>query len=270
MLTLPNLSLNKQKQIRKLKQKKFRRITQSFICEGFRLFETAINTPGLQINELLLEQNILDTPQGKLSMTQAQKRKIPVYSVEENTMREISEDMSSPGILFTVEKQTKDKNFLKDVDDRLLLYLDRVSEPGNIGTIMRSAVWFGLDKILLSPGCVDPFNSKSIRASAGAIFGIEIILDIDFEWIKNHLRKKKYHFTATVISNGIPLDRWKMKSKNIIFFGQEADGLSKEILDNADTHLQIPPLGNIDSLNLSVATGIVLYELSKSNSTENE
>jgi TrmH family RNA methyltransferase len=193
MLNLPNLSLNKQKQIRKLKQKKFRRITQSFICEGFRLFETGINTPGLQINELILGQNIQDTRQGKLSIMMASKRNIPVYSVSENTLLEISEDISPPGILFTVEKQIKDKNFLKDMDDKLFLYLDRVSEPGNIGTIMRSAAWFGLDKILLSPGCVDPFNSKSIRASAGAIFGIEIILDIDFEWIKYHLKKNKYH-----------------------------------------------------------------------------
>jgi TrmH family RNA methyltransferase len=263
MLTFPKLSLNKHKTIRKLKQKKQRRLSNCFICEGFRLFNAAIDSPGIRINELVITKNSQKTRQGIAVLNAAINKKIPVYWTDSSVMKELSDEVTPPGLLFTVEKHLSSKEMLKSIDDRVLIFLDRVSEPGNLGTIMRSAVWFGINKLILSPECVDPFNAKSVRASAGAIFDIHLFPDIDFKWLKANLKKKDYRFIATATTDGVPLVQWKSESKCIIFFGQEAGGLSKDIIDSADVLLGIPGSGKIESLNLSVSVGIILYEIFK-------
>jgi TrmH family RNA methyltransferase len=112
---------------------------------------------------------------------------------------------------------------------------------------------------MLSPGCVDPYNPKTVRASAGGIFDIDIYEDIHFEKLSAHFKDINYKFVAAVASSGIPLNEWKREPKNIIFFGQEASGLSTEIVDQADVCVSIESFGKQESLNLSVAAGIFMY-----------
>jgi TrmH family RNA methyltransferase len=166
-----------------------------------------------------------------------------------------------------VEKDPKNEDLLLTLEDKLLLYLDRISEPGNLGSILRSASWFGVKSILLSPECVDPWNPKAVRASAGSIFKLNIFTDLKFIFLKDRFKKKGYQFISTVVFDGLPLNEWKIGKKTIIFLGQEASGLSKEILKHVDGHINIPGAGNVESLNLSVATGIILYEATKSDIT---
>ncbi len=153
------------------------------------------------------------------------------------------------------------REVLTTADEQLILYLDRITDPGNMGTIIRSAAWFGIPFIVLSPGCVDPFNPKAVRASAGAVFTLPICPGIEFDWLHEWFKKKDYEFIATVAQNGLPPDQWHLNSKSIIFFGQEAGGLDKQILDLADRQLTIPGAGKVESLNISVAAGIFLFEL---------
>jgi TrmH family RNA methyltransferase len=257
------LSSNKLKQIRKLKQKKYRNQTDCYLSEGFRLYDAACGTEGLVIRDLILSENFQMTNQGTKILESAQKRGIGVYVADDTQMKAISEDVTPPGILCIIEKQPVTQLSLFDREDKIILYLDRISEPGNLGTILRSASWFGLKTIVLSPECVDPWNSKSVRASAGSIFEANIYTDVKFNVLQENFKRKKYQFIASVVANGIPLSSWDIGSKNIIFLGQEASGLSKEILKHADVHINIPGQGNIESLNLSVATGIILYEATR-------
>ena len=258
------ISSNKLKQIRKLQQKKFRKKTSQFLCEGLRLFEAALDSSGSRINELILSENFYNSDQGNWVIKNAEKLNIEVYLTDKSGMNSLSEDVTPPGIVFIVEQKPITNISVSDISENTILYLEKISDPGNLGTILRSACWFGIKFILLSPECVDPWNSQSIRASAGAIFETNIYTDVEYTLLKEQLKKKRYTFVATVVSEGIPIDKWKIASKNILLFGSEASGLSKEILKDADVHINIPGYGNIESLNLSVAVSIILYESSKS------
>jgi len=256
---IPNLSLNRQTYIRKLKQKKFRRSEETFICEGFRLFDTARQTPGIIIREIIIGENLEGTQQERFFIEEAVNHAIPVFRVENNVLKSLSQEVTPSGILFTVKKKLLTRQDLSARDDVMILYLDRISDPGNLGTIIRTTAWFGFNAIVLSPGCVDPLNAKSVRASAGAVFNMDLFEDIEFNWFKLFFKNRKYQFIATTVSGGQPLEQWKMESKNIIFFGQEATGLSQEIIQAADSLLRIQRVGRVESLNLSVAAGIILH-----------
>jgi TrmH family RNA methyltransferase len=256
---ISKLSLNKQTYIRKLKQKKFRYLEQTFICEGFRLFEAAIHSQYTDIQDIVIAESISGSQQEQFILSESSRLSVPVYRTEDKSLKSLSQEVSPPGILFTVKKKLLSLNELSIGQGRILLYLDQVSDPGNLGTIIRTAVWFGHDNIILSPGCVDPLNAKSVRASAGAVFNVNLYIDIKFEWIKDLLKNENYEFIATASGKGRALDQWKVGKKSIIFFGQEASGLTREILESADKIIQIQRRGQGESLNLSVAVGIILH-----------
>jgi TrmH family RNA methyltransferase len=214
---------------------------------------------------LILSEKFYNSTQGNWVVKNAEKLNINVFLTDEPGMNSLSEDVTPPGIVFIVEQKPITNISINDICENTILYLEEISDPGNLGTILRSACWFGIKSILLSPECVDPWNSKSIRASAGAIFETNIYTDVEYSLLTRQFKKKQYTFVATVVSEGIALDKWKVASKNILLFGQEASGLSKEILKDADVHIIIPGYGNIESLNLSVAASIILYETTKSN-----
>ena len=253
------LSTNKQKQIRKLKQKKFRNQSNSFIAEGFRLFDAAISSPNLITQEIIITEEFQKSKQGLKVKEEAKKHNITIFIADDQQMRSISNEVTPPGIVFIVNKEISKISLPAKIEEKIIIYLDRISDPGNLGTIMRSASWFGVNTIFLSPECVDPWNHKSVRASAGALFTLNLYTETDFTFIKT-FKQNGYQFIATVVSDGIPLNEWDITSRSIIFLGQEASGLSKEILKHADVHISIPGDGHVESLNLSVAAGILLYE----------
>jgi TrmH family RNA methyltransferase len=261
MENLPPLSLSKQKAIRKLKQKKYRNSAHAFICEGFRMFAAALKSAETIILEILVSTALAHNKQTVFVLEEARKRNIPISATSEKIMQTLSEEVSPPGLIFTVKKSIRTRQDLATTGATVLLYLDRITDPGNIGTLIRSTAWFGIPHVILSPDCVDPFNPKSVRASAGAIFVTRIYPAIEFDWVYSHFKKKNYAFIATVAGNGISPDKWQMKGNSLIFFGQEAGGLSAQILEAADVLLNIPGVGKIESLNLSVAAGITLYEV---------
>lgn len=264
----PKLSLHKIGQIRKLKQKKYRKSSESFICEGFRLFDAALQSEKIQITNLLIHEDIIKSKNAQWALDKCFEKKISVFIIDKKSLKSLSDEMHSQGLLFTVKMQLSPASTLQSIDNRICVYLDRISDPGNLGTILRTAAWFGFNEIILSPECVDPFNEKSVRASAGAIFEVDIFTDIKFDWLDEHFRKiKNYQFIATGVSNSSALTNLKIAPKSIIFFGQEAAGLSRNIRDSADKLLSIPQIGNIESLNLAVACGIIMYEVSRQRSS---
>jgi TrmH family RNA methyltransferase len=257
------LSSNNLKQIRKLKQKKYRNQYNAFICEGYRLFSAALHSPAIRIQKLIISDKFQNSKQGQSILKKADKNQISVFTTDERHLKSLSDEVTPCGIVFTVGKEYSSHSFPAEIKDDLILYLDRISDPGNLGTIFRSAAWFGITQIILSPGCVDPWNPKTVRASAGAIFNVKLFLEIEFTSLKKQLKEEGFQFVATVLSAGMPISKWKIRPKSIIFLGQEASGLSKDIIKNADVHISIPGGGSVESLNLSVATGILLYEATK-------
>ena len=226
------------KYLKKLQNKKYRRQTGEFLVEGDHLVKEAYNA-GL-LKELYVEQDNLNL-------------EVKTYLIDNKITKYLSEVETPTGIFGLC--QTKE-NKLKG--SRLLI-LDNISDPGNLGTIIRSSVAFNIDTIVLSKDTVDPYNSKVIRASEGMIFHINIITEDLFEFISKI--KGKYPLYGTKVDGGKPLDEFENKDKFAIIMGNEGNGVKEEILNMCDEYMYIPMNQNCESLNVAVATSIILYKL---------
>jgi TrmH family RNA methyltransferase len=159
---------------------------------------------------------------------------------------------------------------LDDVLERLqvgpIVVLAGLQDPGNLGTILRSAEAFGSAGVVLGEGTVSPFNSKVVRASAGSVFRLPVIHGhgksgtATLEEVSGKLRAKGVRLIATSSHKGTPLDQADLKSAVAIFFGNEGAGLSREVMAKMDEGIAIPHTAQVESLNAGVAASIVLYE----------
>jgi len=261
MNKLPALSSNQKKIIRKLHNKKYRKEYQMYLCEGMRLFQSAVSSEKITINEIIISESFKKNIQAKTVIDFSEKNHVPIYSCTQKEIRFISAETTPPGILFTVKNELSNNNYLNGIHDDILLFFENISEPGNLGTIIRTAVWFGVKTLLLSGSSVDPYNPKTVRASAGAIFECNIYDNINIDDVLTFSANRNYTKVATVPQNGQNIHHWKLKKKNIIFFGAEASGLSENVIKNADILITIPGVGKVESLNIAVSTGIFLAYL---------
>jgi len=159
---------------------------------------------------------------------------------------------------------------LADVLERLqvgpVVVLAGVQDPGNLGTILRSAEAFGSAGVVLGEGTVSPFNSKVIRASAGSIFRLPVVLAKPaggLEEISATLRAKNVRLIATASHKGTPLDQANLTGPSAVFIGNEGSGLPRAVLAQADELIAIPHTPQVESLNAGVAGSIVLYEAAR-------
>jgi len=256
------ISTSKLKAIRKLHLKKYRYQTQTFICEGYRLFTAAINANARNIIEVILSSAEFENPQNDLIVSLCKKYNIPVFSCSEKEFQSISDEKTPSGILFVSKLQTLNHNNLDQVSSKNCIYLENIADPGNLGTIIRTAAWYGIRDIFLSPGSVDPFNMKVVRATAGGIFFVNIFNNIEAVSIKNLALANKYKTISTVVDGGTSINEWKVSAKNIIFFGSEASGLTQSTQSLIDQSVTIPGSGQMESLNLSITAGIILNHIS--------
>jgi len=163
---------------------------------------------------------------------------------------------------------------LADVLERLqlgpIIALAGLQDPGNLGTILRSAEAFGSAGVVLGEGTVSPFNSKVIRASAGSIFRLPVIIGKTaggLEAISAKLRAQNVRLIATSSHKGTPLDEANLTGSSAIFFGSEGSGLPRSVLAQADERIAIPHTEQVESLNAGVAGSIVLYEAARQRRT---
>ncbi len=231
------------KDLKKLNIKKYRDKTNLFLVEGKHLVLEAYKTGYLK--ELLLEQDELFP----LSVT--------TNYLSNNVIHYIS-DVESPSTVFGVCEKRKEE----EISGNHILILDGVQDPGNLGTIIRSAVAFHIDMIVLSPDTVDIYNSKVIRSSQGMIFHIPIVVKDLYDVIPN-LQKEYYKIYGTKVTHGKSLKTVEKNEKYAIIMGNEGQGVEEAILELCDEYLYIDMDDRCESLNVGVATSIILYELDK-------
>ena len=173
-----------------------------------------------------------------------------------NVMKYISELDSVPKIIGICKKMNE-----KELGNKILV-LDEIQDPGNLGTIIRSGVAFNVDTIVLSKNSVDVYNPKVIRATQGMIFNINIIIR-DLESFIPELKNNGYKIYGTRVDNGKNIKNIEKIEKTCIIMGNEGNGVSKSILDMCDEYIYIDMNASCESLNVAVATSIILYELDK-------
>ncbi len=224
----------------KLHQQSFRDEEQKFLIEGDHLVEMALETNSiLEIYTLKQRKVIPDN--------------IPQYIVNEDVLRKIAFSMNPQGIV-AVCKMKKEQ----PIKSNKILLLNDVSDPGNLGTIFRSALAFGYQDILLTNKCCSAYNEKAIQASQGALFKLNLLKKFDL----NSLKKNGYQIIATEIKGSVTLNSFKPNNKHVLILGNESRGVNQELLEISDVRVRIE-INEIESLNVGVAAGIVMHEFSK-------
>ncbi|HLS20276.1 MAG TPA: RNA methyltransferase [Bacillota bacterium] len=234
------------KQWRKLHQRKHREREQKFLIEGFHLIEEAYksNWP---------IETIIITDESDLSEWM---KAFEVVIVNEIVFNHLAQTKTPQGIIAIVNKHDLPFNMTGHV-----LLLDAIQDPGNLGTIIRTADAAGFSAIYLGRGTVDLYNDKVIRATQGSLFHLPIIQG-ELKEIIEQLKSESYTILATDLSEQT-VNYFSIKNitKGALILGNEGAGISQPYIDRADISVKIPLYGQAESLNVSVAAGILMYHL---------
>ena len=243
------------KSVRKLKEKKYRDQNSEYIVEGIKMIKEAILEEAVIKLIIVCEDNVNSGAIDKKLLYEIAKYEC-IY-VNKKIFSLISDVQNPQGILAVIEKQNSEENI--DYKQDVIVVLDGIQDPGNLGTILRTIDSVGLNQVIVSKETADAYNPKVVRSTMGAIFRVNIIeSDNLLETLKN-LKKHKYKVMATSLETQNSIYDVDY-SKKVIVIGNEANGVSEEILDYSDEKIKIPMLGKTESLNASVATAVILYE----------
>ena len=243
------------KHIRKLKDKKYRDESNEYVVEGVKLVEEAVKE-NAKIKQIIVCEDTTRTYEIPTHIM-LEIAKYECISVSDKIFNIITQVTSPQGIMAIIEKNAQNAKI--DYTQDIIVVLDDVQDPGNLGTILRTVDSIGLNQIIVSKGTADAFNSKVVRSTMGAIFRIKIIEVENLAQVIKEMRK--HHFKLMVTSLQTENSIYDIKfNKKIIVIGNEANGVSKEIQEMADEKAKIPMLGKTESLNASVAAGVVMYE----------
>lgn len=223
----------------KLKEKKYRDSTNKFLIEGDHLLNEAMKK-GI-VKEIIALDDFFKIGN------------ITFYKVSVPVMKKISSQVTIPKVIAVCEKISS-----RDVLGNVCI-LDCIQDPGNLGTIIRSAVAFNIDTIIMSPDTVDLYNEKVIRATEGMIFNMNFIRNDLSEEIKK-LKANGYTIYGTDVRNGKNLKEIAFSKNNAIIIGNEGQGMSSYLEDLCDSNIYIP-INSCESLNASVAASIIFYEM---------
>lgn len=228
------------KDIKKLQSKKYRDKTNLFLVEGEHLVEEAYKR-GCLSEVLVLENNTFAFD-------------VKTNYVSTNVMKYLSE-LNTPTNIIGVCKVENGH-----ISGNRILVLDNIQDPGNLGTIIRSCVAFNIDTLVLI-NCVDQYNSKTLRACQGLNFHLNIVVS-DYEVLKE-LKELGYHIYGTEVTGGNDIKTVAKSEKFVIIMGNEGNGISSVSKDIADDFIYIEMSHLCESLNVGVATSIILYEMSR-------
>jgi TrmH family RNA methyltransferase len=239
------------KQWKKLLTKKERDKTGTFLIEGFHLIEEALKQRE-QIVEIIVSDKIELPPRldfGSNSIT----------TVTDEISKELS-DTETPQGIYAVCRETVDQTYVEKA--KSLLLIDAVQDPGNLGTMIRTADAAGIDAVIVGHGSVDIYNSKVLRSAQGSHFHLPIVPGNLEEWIET-LKKRNIPVYGTALENAKTYTEIAPQEEFALIVGNEGSGMNKDLLAKTTSNLYIPIYGQSESLNVAVAAGILLYYLKK-------
>jgi len=242
-------------EICKLKQKKYRNQTGLFYVEGVKLLKEVLNSKYREkIIHIIAEENIAEEIMGIIDFD--------ITAVTNEVYKKITDEEAFQGVMCVLEKPEKETVLSYE---KPVIALSSVRDPGNVGTIIRTAYAVCAVDIILSGDCADIYSSKAQRAAMGAIFNQNIKISRNLTEDIENLKKKGYNIFATYLDkNSRSINNIKFNSKTAVIFGNEGNGLGDEIVKLCDEKMIIPINQRSESLNVSVAAGIVLWEMGRS------
>lgn len=242
------------KNIKKLKEKKYRDEEKKYIVEGIKMVREAI-IENAKIDKIVVCEDCVNDGTIEKELLYEIAKYNCIY-VSEKVFSSITDVSNPQGILAIIEKNEEEKILY---DEDIILVLDGIQDPGNLGTILRTLDSVNLKQIVLSENTADPYNPKVVRSTMGAIYRVNIIRSKNIIETLKEMKKNKYQIATTSLDTNKSIYDVDF-SKKVIVIGNEANGVSKEVQDLSDVKMKIPMLGKTESLNAAVATGIILYE----------
>ena len=285
-------SVNNQrvKEVANLKQKKYRMESGTFFAEGLRAVQEAVQYADVtelfyteaeagRLDEVLKAAgNVLaDTKEKSGNKNNAnhnnagtaKKRNeaangIRMYQVDEKVMAKLSDTKAPQGVLAVIRTPEQNLRQLRpgtaSDNNAPVIILDRVQDPGNLGTIIRTADAVGALGLILLEGCVDAYSPKVVRASMGSLFHLPVVQDVTAEEALTWCYRNGYEPAATALKNAQNVYKADISKKMAFLFGNEANGVAEELQAAAETRLFIPMTGLAESMNVAMAAGIILFE----------
>ncbi len=247
------------KAIRKLKDRKYRNETGTFYIEGIRIVLEALTVPE-RVQTILYAPELVDSQVADEAVQKAYKQGVRIVDVSSSVFESFSLKDGPMGLAAVVKQSWQSLLKVLPNDMGIWIGLDSVADPGNLGTIMRTADAVGAQGIFLVDHCTDPYDPSAIRASMGAVFDLQFVKLTSSEFID---WKQLNHVYAVGTSDASKTDYESVDypENMALMMGSERQGLQQQLMDCCDQMVSLPMVGKSDSLNLAVATGVMLYEI---------
>ncbi|EGT3615193.1 RNA methyltransferase [Clostridium perfringens] len=250
MLEIESKNNNLFKEIKKLKEKKHRIKSNKYLIEGLRFVEEAIKSK-VSIDSIIFTESFKEKNQEFFLNV---NEDIKLIQMNEALLKQLCSTENPQGVVGVINMQNKE---LKNGE--LVVLVDKVQDPGNMGTIIRTAHAAGAAGIVMTKGTVDIYNDKTLRSTMGSIFYIPVVEDDSLEYVKS-LKADGYRLVVSSLQGENNFFEENLQGKIIIAVGNEGNGISDEVYEIADIKVKIPMPGEAESLNVAVATSVMIYE----------
>ncbi len=243
------------KQWKKLKEKKYRKLTNEYLIEGVNLCLECI-----AYRKDLISAAIVTPDKPHLAEGVS-----PLYVVSEKVMEALGDTEAPQGIILVGKMQPQEE---LNPEAKRIVYLDKVKDPGNVGTIIRSADAFGADAVVLSAECADLYNPKTVRATMGSMFHLPVFCENTYLEVPRKLKDNGFIIvTGSLDTDNTPATVDFVYNKTVICLGNEAHGVSDALVALGVTKVKIPMPGKAESLNVAIAGSVLLYEAIRGENT---
>lgn len=252
---------DKVKQTRLLLKSKARNKEKKFIIEGFRILTLAIEC-NCNLEYVFINEDFENKEEHVKFLRLLESKNIKIYKTLNKIFNEMIDTEHTQGILGVLKY--KERNIVNNIDEnnKFVLVLDRIQDPGNMGTIIRTADSAGVDGIILLKGCVDIYNPKVIRSTMGSIFNMNIINATQDEALEV-LKDRGFSLVSSYLDTDNYYHKTSYDGKVALVIGNEANGINDELIAQSDKLIKIPIYGDAESLNAAISAAILMYEIKK-------
>ena len=244
------------------KSKKARTEQGVFVAEGLRLSEDVFKSAAKLIREVYVSESFSGGNELKrLYDLAGDIRVVDPVTVKDSVFETMSETVTPQGILCVVKQPTYTVDEIISGTDIKLLILEDIQDPGNLGTMVRTAEAAGMNGIIMSRGTVDIFSPKVIRSTMGAVLRVPFVYAENLNDVLDELRTKDISVYAAYLRDGTDFKKVKYSNRAAVLIGNEGNGLSDSVLEHCDMNVFIPMAGEVESLNAAVAAALLMYAL---------
>ena len=246
-------------QVKKLlqlqKKSKVRNEEKVFVVEGLRMF---VEVPEERVEKVYISESLYNKKKQDLNLN-----RFSVEILSDHVFQHVSDTKTPQGILCIVKQKHYDLKELLQVKNPHFMVLDNLQDPGNLGTIVRTAEGAGVDAVFMSKDCVDIYNPKTIRSTMGSIYRMPFLYVDDLLELLEELKKAGVQSYAAHLNGKNAYDEESYQGGTALLIGNEGNGLRDEISKKADIWIRIPMCGQVESLNAAIAASVLMFEVSR-------